>query len=104
MTSDEPDARPSASEVATALGRRTVAALVADAGGTTGPRWRRHRHRAVGRRRRIGELSVAALLVALLVVVVGAVIVLSWPAALHGSPAPSRPASPTSALSDTGPP
>jgi eukaryotic-like serine/threonine-protein kinase len=70
MTDDDPLQRPTADEVAALLSRRSAAALVADAGGSTAPRWgRRNRHR---RRvdRRLG-VSLAAAAVLMLFVVVG---------------------------------
>jgi serine/threonine protein kinase len=101
MTSDDPTERPAAAEVSTALARRPVAELVAEAGVPRRTPWRRHRHRATaGRRaadtgprssprRRVGECRVAVLVLLLLAAVVGVLAVLSWPAALPGALTPS---------------
>ena len=102
MTLDDPTERPTAAEVATALARRPVAELVAEAGGPRRAPWHRHRHRAStgrraadttlrsgSRRRRVGEPRLAVLVLLLLAAVVGVIAVLSWPAALPGALSPS---------------
>jgi serine/threonine protein kinase len=102
MTLDDPTERPTAAEVATALARRPVAELVAEAGGPRRAPWHRHRHRASTyrraadtrprsspRRRRVGEPRLAVLVLLLLAAVVGVIAVLSWPAALPGALSPS---------------
>jgi eukaryotic-like serine/threonine-protein kinase len=103
ITADDPAARPPAAEVATALARRPAADLVAGAGRCARPGWRRNRHRAPSRGRRVGERPATALLLALLFVVTGAVTVLAGPVELLDAPSPTRPAA-TAGLLDVDPP
>lgn len=81
MTASDPAERPSAAEVAGVLARRPVAALVADAGGSSvlaRGRGRRSRHRRPDSRRFATPLAAAVVLV--LAVVAGALTLLSGPA------------------------
>jgi eukaryotic-like serine/threonine-protein kinase len=91
MTADDPAERPTAAEVATRLVRRRAAALVADAGGSTAPRWgrRRHRHRAGGGGR-WAVRSFAPTALVLLALVAAACVLLAW------SPEPSPTSPPLS--------
>jgi serine/threonine protein kinase len=81
MTASDPAMRPSAAEVATWLARRPAAALVADAGGSTAPRWgRRNRHHRPGGTGRGLGVPLAAAAVLVLAVVIGAYALLVGPA------------------------
>jgi hypothetical protein len=81
MTASDPAVRPSAAEVATWLARRPAAALVADAGGSTAPRWgRRNRHHRPGGTGRGPGVPLAAAAMLVLAVVIGAYALLVGPA------------------------